>query len=158
MEPSSIKRPRRKKLLAGAAVLVSLLAGAGAINAGLKLPATDWEVRFTGNGTTGAFEGYLGSARNSSDGNQYIGCELHWYGPTANNLPTVNPSNMGYCWAADRNGNVRSCYITVKYGTAAALLANVVQDSYIHVSYFTVSGQPYCGAVDIYNYSYDPKK
>ena len=152
----AIKRLRGKRLLFGAAVLVSLVAGAGALHAGFREGA--WEVRFSGTATQGSFEGYMASARASADDQQYIGCEVEWGGPTPNNLPTVSPYSNGWCYARDKNGNTRRCHVTIKYNTATALLGNITQDSYIQASYFTVDGIPYCSNVRIYNYSYDPVK
>jgi hypothetical protein len=146
-----------KKLVLSMSVLGSLLVSAGALRAGLKETPSAWEVKIEGT-TKGRFQGYLGSARNSTDSMQYIGCFVDWSGPTENNLATVSPSNSGWCEARDRYGNARGCYVTIKYGTASALLGNVIQDSYIDVNYFTVSGVPYCGAIKIYNYSSDPVK
>ena len=151
------RRLRGKKLLVSAGVLVALSISAGVIHAGYKVPGTSWEVSISGS-TSGSFGGSLAAARASSDGTQYIGCEVEWVGPTASTTATVQPSNYGYCYARDRNGNVRACYLTIKQGTAAALLANVNQDSYVWVSYFPTSDATYCGAVNVYNYSYGPVK
>ncbi len=147
----SISSRARTKFVVGAAVLASMLGFAGVIHAGSRGVN---EVTFTGDAANGSFKGSLGSARASSDGYQYIGCQVSWYGPTTANLPTVNPSNYGYCYARDRNGNTRSCYVTVKYGTAAALLGNVSSDAWLYAQYFSMPDAAYCNWIDIANFSY----
>jgi hypothetical protein len=143
----------RKKLLLGTAAFVALTASAGVIHAGYKWNS---EVAFTGTATAGTFTGTVGAARASTDSLQYIGREVQWSGPTPTNLATVSPTNVGYCYARDRAGNSRGCYVTIKYGTAAALLANVNANSYIGVRYFSTVDAAYCDFIDIANYSYNP--
>ncbi len=155
----TIKGFRGKKLLMCALVLVSGFVGAGALHAGLKEPPTAWEVKITGDTNKGSFEGYFGSARNSSDGLQYIGCHVEWYGPQSSaQTSSISASNSGWCSARDRGGNVRSCYLSVKSGTAAAVLGNMTPDSYLVAKFFATSDAPYCSFVQIYNYSSDPVK
>lgn len=145
-------------MFVAALVLAAGVGSAGALHAGWKATTTDWEVKFGTSGSMKTFEGYMGSARASADSTQYIGCEVEWYGPTSSNTATVHPSNVGWCWASDKNGNTRSCYLTIRDNTATSAIGNVIQDSYIYAAYFTLDGVPYCNAVNIYNYSYDPLK
>ena len=155
----TIKGFRGKKILMCALVLISGFVGAGALHAGLKENPTSWEVRLTGNATSGGFDGYLGSARNSSDNTQYIGCYAEWYGPqSAAATTSINASSTGWCSARDRYGNTRSCILSIKSGTASAILGNMTPDAYVVVKYFASSDAPYCSYVQIANYSADPVK
>jgi len=148
-----------KRLLIGAGAL-ALVASSGALaRAGYKVSPTSWEVSFSGNSTTGGFSGALGSARASSDGYQYIGCEAGWFGPASSAVTaTFTPTTYGYCWARDRNGNTRSCYLSAHSNDAMTTLSTINQDSYIGVTYFTTGGVVYCNEVWVDNYSHNPVK
>jgi hypothetical protein len=132
--------------------LALVLGTSGALRAGTRLASSSWEVSTS----SSWFGGSPASARASADGNQYIGCELEWVGPTASTTVTNQPSNYGYCYARDAAGNSRGCYVTIKYGTAAGLLSTINQNSYISVNFFNMPDVAYCGSVTIYDYSYGP--
>ncbi|HVZ71990.1 MAG TPA: hypothetical protein VHJ20_06405 [Polyangia bacterium] len=154
-----------KKLTVGKGLLISggalaLVAGVGGIvHAGYKVTPSAWEVSFSGSASSGSFAGALGSARASSDGYQYIGCEAGWFGPASSAVTaTFTPTTYGYCYARDRSGNVRSCYLSAHSNDAMTTLSTINQDSYLAVSYFTVSGNVYCSSVWVDNYSHNPVK
>jgi hypothetical protein len=89
--------------------------------------------------------GAMGTARNSSDANQNIGCAI-WGG--TGTIPEA------YCSATDQNGVSLSCYGTNANVIAAAHA--VTTDSWI---YFNVDGAGNCTTLYVYNYGeYSPKQ
>jgi hypothetical protein len=81
--------------------------------------------------------GSLGTARNSSDGNQYIGCQV--YGTSSINA---------YCYAADSAGHYLSCSTTTT--AMVALAESLTSDSYL---YFSVNSSGGCTYLVVQNSS-----
>jgi len=146
------------KRMAKGFLLAALLGGgvlaSRAAIAGYRASTSGWRVKLYGTATTGYFTGNLSTVRNSADGTQYIGCEMEWFGPNASNVTTVSPSNDGFCYARDAAGNVRSCYLPIKYNTAAGVVGAINPNSFLQVNYDTFGGNSYCTYAWVANYSH----
>lgn len=89
--------------------------------------------------------GALGSARNTTDGNQWIGCELSsWNGQAP----------VGYCYANTASNAWLSCSTT--HETHIKLISALPSDGYIN---FQVNASGVCSSLDVRTTShYPPKK
>lgn len=129
-------------------VLVAALCVAGAsatAYAGLKFNIPVTLVNSQGSGQAGAAYGSLGTARNSGDGTQWIGCEISGY-PGA---PVVGV----LCGAQDASGAVAYCYASDPTMVAAA--ATVTSDSFLR---FDWNAGGTCTYIQVRNQSpYAPK-
>lgn len=141
-----------KGILMAGLVTAGVIASRGAF-AGARVSRAAWEASISGTATTGSFQGSIAAARTSADNVQWIGCELEWGGINASNLPNPPLYNFGYCSVRTANGTTRTCYLTIKQGTALGLVGALNESSMLRVSYFTVDGNAYCSNVKIYNYS-----
>lgn len=123
-------------LFAGAIVL-----GAGAANAGARY---DDQVRvYKYSDGSGVGYGSLGSARNSADGGQYLGCYSH------------SSSTLSYasCVAVDSSGSYLYC--STYNADMIALVRSVASDSYVVFSAGTTGA---CDSVGVANRSYNAPK
>ena len=123
-----------RKNLVIAAVL-SALAIPSLASAGLQSVLLTVRVHKYSSGS-GYFYGALGSARNSSDSRQYIGCH-------------VSNDNVAGCSARDQSGTSASC--TTQISAQIATIKNVTDSSYVFAS-FGANGQ--CTSVTVSNRSY----
>ena len=93
--------------------------------------------------------GSLGTARNSADGNQAIGCT------TSGQFSNGVGYNMAFCSATDSQGRSASCWVASNAGTMAQSLASLGTDSLL---YFTFDASGNCTFIYVENYSYfEPK-
>ncbi len=127
-----------KKLLIASLILTGLLT-AGVASAGGKY---DYPVIVNSSGMVAY--GALGSARNSSDSNQYIGCYNEAYS---------SGSQYIICFARDSAANYASCTSTDPHFMAVA--QSVSGDSFVEFSWNS-SGT--CTFVEVINTSYVPPK
>jgi hypothetical protein len=128
----------------GATVLASILAFSGAAVAGVKVKG-DVEVVTSqyGNSASGA----IGSARNSKDSKQNIGCRLSGY-ETA-----LYP--YGWCSATDATGKAAACVFSNR-PDFERVLATISDDSYLK---FHWDNQAKCTIISVTNQSmYEPRK
>lgn len=90
--------------------------------------------------------GSLGSARNSSDTVQYIGCEVY--------SGTGSGNTTGYCYAKDAAAHYLTCRTT-----DSSLLATIRAMSGDCLLYFEADTSGLCTAVDVTHHSiYEPKQ
>ena len=105
-------------------------------SAGAKNP---WPV--TVNYTYSYANGALGTARNSADNNQDIGCNVTSY-------------SWGYCYAVDASGNYAGCYANTEAHWAA--IRAIDSDSAVD---FTWDASGYCNSIIVYHgSSFEPKQ
>jgi len=95
------------------------------------------------NVVTGSDEAYgtVGTARYSSDGNEYIGC-------TVNYVPSFPNYTYAYCFAMNSSGTYGSCYF---YGdtTAMNLAASINETSYVLFTWNSNGGN--CASLEVIN-------
>jgi hypothetical protein len=125
-----------------AATLVAMsLVLPGAAVAGLKVPI---EVRV--NTAISFAHGALGTARNSKDSMQDIGCAI--------SSTVGQPYTSGSCWAFDASGNIGQCSYFDRPQLDKAV-ASISNDSYIQ---FTWNDKGECTKINVMNGSlYEPK-
>jgi hypothetical protein len=127
----------KKALLA----FVLALTVSGAAIAGVK-----YTTPVTINDTSRVAYGAMGTARNSTDSDQYIGCQV---------IATTSGSTSYTCSARSAAGVFRSC----AGGNIASMVqaaASTTTDSYI---YFSWDASGVCNYLVVTNYStYEPKK
>jgi hypothetical protein len=134
-----------KRTMMIASGLLGFMLAAGAAMAGYKLSS---QVSVTQNADgSGSARGALGSARNSVDSLQYIGCEHYVY---------TSPFFVDtmHCFARTSAGVVATCYSTEPTFIAAA--ASMSGDSYVS---FTFDSNAVCTSFVVGHKSqYEPKK
>jgi hypothetical protein len=123
--------------------VLGLMAGLSAFSvshawAGMK---ATWPSVTVSTGSTGSAGGALGTARNTGDANQYIGCSV--VGSPG------NPASV-YCWAVDASGNSGNCY-NPNNANMVATVASINSDSYI---YFRWNSDGTCSMLQVENSSF----
>ena len=137
-------------VLVGGVALYARLAHAGTKN--------DQQIYITGPDTTAGkvmtAQGSIGSARNSPDGLQNIGCDLG-----VDYTDPNNPVRTGGCQARNAAGTWASCVIPTTWGLQtwtdfANAMANMGPTPYIYFkATLAVNGQYICSAVHVYSHS-----
>jgi hypothetical protein len=121
------------------AAVVLVLVSSSSVFAGAKLTAPVYV------STTYRFaNGDLGTARNSSDANQLIGCYVYAF---------ASGSAFATCYARDAAGNSGSCTTSVSTLVQAAM--SVGTDSYL---WFNWNADGSCSEIDVRNNSYEQPK
>ncbi len=133
----------RKSVVVLCGILASVLvAGAQIARAGQK---ASYPVSI-GSGTA---YGSVGTARNSADGSQMIGCT------TIGQLSNGVGYNMASCSATDSQGRSASCWVASNSSAMAQSLASLGTDSFL---YFTFDASGNCTFIYVENYSmFEPK-
>jgi hypothetical protein len=128
----------RKRLALALALGFSLLAATPAL-AGFKW--TNKAVTISGNTMNGA----LGSAWNSTDYKQYIGCSITAYAT----------STSGVCWGSDASGTYRSC--STFSPSMIQTIGSIQADSFIQFSWDPSNNT--CTSLVVHHTSYtEPKR
>ena len=128
------------KKLALAAACLAVLGISSVASAGLK---SGYVVSInTWNGVTFA-AGAIGSARNTQDNSQYIGCELIAY----------KDYSYVQCWAYDTSGRYATCYNRVNQGMKDAV-ASITDGSFLQFQTDPADATK-CGLIGVTTASYN---